>query len=165
MKMFAWRKRRKHYVVPEGKAGPLAEKGKEEEEPELEDDELQGVESVRQKVWSFVDDPSSSTGAQVFSVMVIMAITLSCVSFCLETIPELEVRYGLLWTRIEQICVGFFTVEYLIRLASCPSKVAFFKGWLNAVDLISIIPFYITFVQQQITSGQGTDSGKSVQGF
>lgn len=164
--MFGKRKKhRSRYVVPENKhGGEEAEpvKSFEDTAATLVNDEVVEKKSLRERVWAFVDDPGSSFGAQMFSAAVILTIALSCVSFCLETVPELEVRYGLVWARIEQICVGFFTVEYVIRLIACPDKVEFFKGWLNAVDLISIIPFYIALLQPQPVNAsveEGTASG------
>ena len=51
---------------------------------------------------------------------------------------------------IEAICIIWFTIEYLIRLYAAPNKSQFFKSILNNIDLISIAPFYITILLENL---------------
>jgi hypothetical protein len=44
---------------------------------------------------------------------------------------------------VDTIIVFFFTVDYFGRLLTCPSKRAFFRSFLNFIDVISIIPYYV----------------------
>jgi len=52
------------------------------------------------------------------------------------------------WKNIFHICetvsVIWFTFEFLIRVLTCPDKGKFMKGFLNIIDIVSILPFYIT---------------------
>ena len=52
------------------------------------------------------------------------------------------------WKNIFQICemvsVIWFTFEFVMRFFSCPNKKKFMKGFLNIIDIVSILPFYIT---------------------
>ncbi|KAL5110424.1 Potassium voltage-gated channel protein Shaker [Taenia crassiceps] len=45
---------------------------------------------------------------------------------------------------IETVCIIWFTFELMIRFASCPQKVAFFKNVMNFIDIVAIIPYFIT---------------------
>lgn len=42
---------------------------------------------------------------------------------------------------VENICVVYFTLEYLLRLWVAPKKLAFVKEFLNIIDLLAIMPF------------------------
>ncbi|CAF1563684.1 unnamed protein product, partial [Rotaria sordida] len=45
---------------------------------------------------------------------------------------------------IQTVCVGFFTVELILRIISAPSFVDFVKVIMNWIDIAAIVPYYIT---------------------
>ena len=50
----------------------------------------------------------------------------------------------------EDLCVIFFTLEYIIRFVCSPNKTRFLKNPMNMVDLLSVIPFYVNLLLIQI---------------
>ncbi|XP_033751671.1 potassium voltage-gated channel subfamily A member 1-like [Argopecten irradians] len=132
---------------------------KEEERP-LPQNEFQ------RRVWLLFEYPESSTAARLIAIFSVLVILLSIVIFCLETLPEFK-HYRLVnqtagsntsekieeddipkfnepFFIIETCCIIWFTFELLVRYASCPNKLCFFKNIMNFIDIVAIIPYFIT---------------------
>lgn len=45
---------------------------------------------------------------------------------------------------VETICVVWFTSEVAVRFAAAPDHVAFFRSPMNVIDVVSIVPYFIT---------------------
>lgn len=129
---------------------------KEEEKP-LPDHEFQ------RNVWLLFEYPESSQAARVVAIISVVVILLSIVIFCLETLPEFK-HYKVFNTTtngtkieedevpditdpfflIETICIIWFTFELSVRFLACPNKLNFFRDVMNIIDIIAIIPYFIT---------------------
>lgn len=57
-----------------------------------------------------------------------------------DSVPTLEDPFF----RIETACIVWFTFDLLVRFASSPEKLAFFKNIMNIIDVVAIIPYFIT---------------------
>uniref|UniRef100_A0A3B5K802 BTB domain-containing protein n=1 Tax=Takifugu rubripes TaxID=31033 RepID=A0A3B5K802_TAKRU len=131
---------------------------KEEERP-LPQNEFQ------RQVWLLFEYPESSLPARGIAIMSVLVILISIVIFCMETLPEFrkEARAfdALLSANntasankpnpftdpffiVETLCIVWFSFELLVRFLACPSKAAFFKNILNTIDIVAIIPYFIT---------------------
>ncbi|XP_054422563.1 potassium voltage-gated channel subfamily F member 1 [Pteronotus mesoamericanus] len=102
-------------------------------------------------VWKFLEKPESSCPARVVAVLSFLLILISSVVMCVGTIPELQVldaegnrvEHPTL-ENVETACIGWFTLEFLLRLFSSPNKLHFVLSFMNIVDVLAILPFYVS---------------------
>lgn len=89
-------------------------------------------------------DNSDTLQGRAFDLIIQVVIFISLISFSLETLPDLEYFTRQLLRYIEIITVVIFTVEYLLRILVADRKLAFIFSFFGIVDLLAILPFYLT---------------------
>ncbi|XP_028999351.1 potassium voltage-gated channel subfamily A member 1 [Betta splendens] len=129
---------------------------KEEEKPLPEDE-------FKRQIWLLFEYPESSSPARGIAVVSVLVIVISIVIFCLETLPEFRDEKEYLQPRrnssrpdhgftpfndpffiVETVCIIWFSFEIIVRFFASPSKTAFFKNIMNTIDIVSILPYFIT---------------------
>ncbi|XP_065655610.1 potassium voltage-gated channel subfamily A member 2 isoform X2 [Hydra vulgaris] len=116
-------------------------------------------------IWQFFEAPETSLGARLVSLFSMSVILLSIAMFCIETLPEFKqpvytfnnltnessllsfqtkTEFESSFYIVECGCIMWFTIEYLLRLLASPKKFLFLRQPLNVIDIVSILPFYIT---------------------
>ncbi|XP_053500292.1 potassium voltage-gated channel subfamily A member 10 [Ictalurus furcatus] len=63
---------------------------------------------------------------------------------------------------IETACIIWFVFEIAVRFLVCPSKRKFFNNIMNVIDLISIIPYFITVITELATVTNTNTGGQSM---
>ena len=133
----------------------ISDKNKEFALAELEDFGNHRVGRLRSWLWNTMEYPWSSKTAQFVVFFSLMMVLFSTITFIISTIDELQEDedgnytgdFPLVLTIIEysdSFVVCFFTFEYILRLICSPLKTSFMKAPMNIIDLVAIIPFWLS---------------------
>jgi hypothetical protein len=89
---------------------------------------------------------------QIFKIAKIEAYSNSSMDF----LPTEKITYveNPIFEYIELVCIVYFTFEYLLRIGFAPNKLQSMRHPLNIVDLISILPFYISLLVDKYSDQQ-----------
>lgn len=102
----------------------------------------------REQVWAVLDDPRSSSTAWWFSWIISSLILASAISFVLETVPAYE--HFRIWWVLETVFICVFSVEIAARFWAFPgTNDEFWNDFLNVIDVVSILPFYVMLMFHQ----------------
>ena len=73
-------------------------------------------------------------------------IVFSTLAIGVETLPDLPhwARVGL--AVAEVVVVAVFTVEYVLRIAVAPDRLAYVRSFWGLIDLVAILPFYLALL-------------------
>ncbi|KAL4680851.1 hypothetical protein H8959_022792 [Pygathrix nigripes] len=117
-----------------------------------------------------VERPHSGLPGKVFACLSVLFVTVTAVNLSVSTLPSLreEEEQGHCSQMchnvfiVESVCVGWFSLEFLLRLIQAPSKFAFLRSPLTLIDLVAILPYYITLLVDGAAAGRRkTGAGNS----
>ena len=121
----------------------------------VEEEELPKNPILR-RIWILFEHPKSSIFARFIAVFSVIVILVSIVVFCIETLPQLDPnkikdkdernQVSLAWNILNIFCNVWFTLEYFLRLFAAQKKLKFIRSAINIIDLISILPFYLSLI-------------------
>lgn len=89
---------------------------------------------------------SDTKAGKAFDILLLLLILCSTVLVMLQSVPVLDRSYHVIFYRIELVITLFFTVEYLLRIFSIQDKEEYIFSPLGIIDLLSILPFYISLI-------------------
>lgn len=112
----------------------------------------------RRRLWNLMEKPFSSVAAKVIGVASSLFVLISIVALALNTVEEMHQQAEQaaspwpILEHVEMLCIAFFTLEFLLRLASTPDLRRFARSALNLVDLVAILPLYLQLLLECVTS-------------
>ncbi|KPP57906.1 potassium voltage-gated channel subfamily A member 1-like [Scleropages formosus] len=153
------------------------EKFREDEGFTREEERPLPEREFHRQIWLLFEHPESSGPARGIAIVSVMVILISIVIFCLETLPDLkEEPEGRMKTMgnstfyykpnmltdpffiVETLCIIWFSFELIVRFFACPSKAEFFKNIMNVIDIVSIIPYFITLGTELAKDREGKEA-------
>ncbi|XP_062974782.1 potassium voltage-gated channel subfamily A member 10 [Elgaria multicarinata webbii] len=122
--------------------------------------------------WLLFEYPESSSAARGVALVSVLVIVISIIIFCVETLPEFRDEREIKDVKddannltkaievpntftdpffvIETACIIWFSFELFVRFIVCPSKAEFFKNIMNIIDIVSIIPYFVTLTTELV---------------
>src|SRR5450830_169650 len=113
------------------------------------------VKELRRRVYLVLDQgpPGDGLGGVIDRLLVVLILG-NLVAVALESVPDLDVRYGLTFTLIEYFSLVVFTVEYGLRmwcavehgphqhLSGTRARLKYALSPAGIVDLVAVLPFW-----------------------
>ncbi|XP_059911202.1 potassium voltage-gated channel subfamily V member 1 isoform X2 [Gadus macrocephalus] len=135
------------------------------EEDPGDDEDFTGAAfpGLRRRLWDFLEKPDSSRAARTFGSLSVFFVVASVVNMALISLEPAEgaamapgggedaVR--LLLDVLEYACVVWFTAELALRFLCVRDKWRFSRGVANVIDLLAILPFYVTLAVERLQGG------------
>ncbi|EDO31311.1 predicted protein, partial [Nematostella vectensis] len=123
--------------------------------------------SLRQRVWDLFENPYNSSLGKITYAVTGIAIIVSILTTITETIPCSTTRtcgelHASAFFIVDGVCVGIFTLEYLVRLLSAPERWPFVKNFQSIIDVASVMPFYLDILFEQISGGSSGAEGLTI---
>uniref|UniRef100_A0A1A8KC06 Potassium channel, subfamily V, member 1 n=1 Tax=Nothobranchius kuhntae TaxID=321403 RepID=A0A1A8KC06_NOTKU len=117
--------------------------------------------ALRQHLWDLLEKPESSRAARTYGSLSIFFVVLSVINMVLISL-DLGEDCGMSWLGVgaplvldgvEYICVMWFTTELALRFVCVRDKCRFIRSIPNVIDLLAILPFYVTLIVESLHGG------------
>ncbi|XP_029443063.1 potassium voltage-gated channel subfamily V member 1 [Rhinatrema bivittatum] len=130
---------------------------KDEDEVENEEEDFSDVpcQNFRQTLWDVLEKPGSSMAARTFGTISMTFVVVSIANMALISL-EVGTLDPPLLNALEYICITWFTGEFALRFLCVKNKCQFMKSVVNLIDIVAILPFYITLLVEMLY-GESTE--------
>ncbi len=78
-----------------------------------------------------------------FDVLLLWLIVASVITVMAETVPDWHDRYRAVFTVLEWVFTGLFTIEYIARLIVVNQPFRYATSFFGVVDLLAILPTFL----------------------
>lgn len=128
--------------------------------------------NIRKCLWLTLENPGYSIPSKLFSFVSIIVVLMSIATMCINSIPEYQIydENGQLkedptMQALEIFCICWFTFEVVTRMLLAPNRRKFFLHPLNVIDIVSVMPIYITLIFDLLAGSESEleNIGKIVQ--
>ncbi|XP_022617733.1 potassium voltage-gated channel subfamily V member 1 [Seriola dumerili] len=117
--------------------------------------------ALRRRLWDLLEKPDSSRAARTFGSLSIFFVVVSLINMVLISldlgedfgVSDVGVGAPLLFDALEYVCVVWFTGELALRFLCVRDKCRFSRSIPNVIDLLAILPFYVTLAVESLHGG------------
>jgi voltage-gated potassium channel len=89
---------------------------------------------------------AETPAGRAFDLVLIALILLSVLAVLLESVASIRVAWGRQLQWLEWGITLLFTIEYVLRLVSVARPVAYARSFFGVVDLLAVLPTYVSLV-------------------
>ncbi|MCH2230960.1 MAG: ion transporter [Crocinitomicaceae bacterium] len=98
---------------------------------------------MRAKLYDVIFGTTSKAG-KTFDIILLFLILLSVLIIMFESVPAWSEKFPKTLFYAEWVFTIIFTIEYLLRVLISPKPLKFVLSWWGIIDLVSILPTFIT---------------------
>lgn len=102
------------------------------------------LRALREAIQFYMIDFQTPLGRAI-DIFIIILNLLAVAIFVIDTYPISGSLRLFLW-RVELVAIGFFIIEYLLRLYGAPDRFAYVKNIYSIIDLVAILPTLLLLV-------------------
>ncbi len=99
--------------------------------------------ALKEKLYKTIFGHDTPEG-KLFDIVLIYMILFSVLIVVLDSVSYLSRHYSVYFVTLEWILTIFFTIEYGLRIYSSPNRWSYVFSYYGIVDLIAIIPTYLS---------------------
>jgi voltage-gated potassium channel len=111
----------------------------------MQEEQEKQLAGWRERAYEIIFESDTPVG-RAFDVALIAAILLSLVAVMLESVADVEARFGVQLRAAEWFFTILFTVEYALRLACIGRPGRYARSFYGIVDLVSFLPTYVSAI-------------------
>ncbi|XP_029994895.1 voltage-gated potassium channel regulatory subunit KCNG1 isoform X2 [Sphaeramia orbicularis] len=109
-----------------------------------------------------VERPHSGLPGKIFACLSVLFVTITAINLSISTMPAMreeeeagtcsQMCYNIFI--VETVCVAWFSLEFTLRFIQDRSKLTFLRQPLNLIDVVAILPYYITLLVDSTSKGE-----------
>lgn len=104
--------------------------------------EVSKTENIRKKLHEIIYEADTPFG-KLFDLFLLVLIVISIAAVMLESMSEVQYKYGKELEIIEWVITIFFTLEYIARIIAVKRPLKYIFSTYGLIDLMATLPAYI----------------------
>ncbi|XP_026188636.1 voltage-gated potassium channel regulatory subunit KCNG1 isoform X2 [Mastacembelus armatus] len=114
------------------------------------------------KLRDMVERPHSGLPGKIFACLSVLFVAITAINLSISTMPAMrqeeeagtcsQMCYNIFI--VETVCVAWFSLEFTLRFIQDRNKLTFLRQPLNLIDVVAILPYYITLLVDGTSKGE-----------